>query len=128
MGRGRYPFSAESSSGQFVLSGLGKGMRRGLSSAGEWVLLIITKNKQYNKNYPVGEKQDTGLAGLARQDKAGQGRTRQDKARQGTTRHDKADRTRQDTCDDELARDCKHKEIIKGENEEGNEENTGGAN
>ncbi len=93
-------------------------MRRGLNSAGEWVLLIITKNKQYNKNYPVGEKQDTGLAGLARQDKA----------RQGTTRHDKARQGRQDTCDDELARDCKHKEIIKGENEEGNEENTGGAN
>ncbi len=30
--------------------------------------------------------------------------------------------------DDELARDCKHKEIIKGANEEGNEINTGGAN
>ncbi len=33
-----------------------------------------------------------------------------------------ANRTRQDTCDDELAQDCKHKEIIKGANEEGNEE------
>ncbi len=32
------------------------------------------------------------------------------------------------TYDDELAQDCKHKEIIKGANEEGNEENRGGAN
>ncbi len=31
------------------------------------------------------------------------------------------------TYDDELAQDCKHKEIIKGANEEGNEENRGGA-
>ncbi len=41
--------------------------------------LLIIKNKQYNKNYPVGEKQDGGLAGLARQDRA----------RQGTTGHDR---------------------------------------
>ncbi len=76
-------------------------MRRGLSCAGEWAF-NNPKNKQYNKNYPVGEKQEGGLA--------------------------RQDRARQDTCNDELARDCKHKEIIKGENEEGNEENTGGAN
>ncbi len=36
MEKGRYPFSAESSFGQFVLSRLGRGMRRGLSGAGEW--------------------------------------------------------------------------------------------
>jgi len=30
--------------------------------------------------------------------------------------------------EEELAQDCKHKEIIKGANEEGNEENTAGAN
>ncbi len=35
---------------------------------------------------------------------------------------------RQDTCDDELAQDCKHKEIIKGENEKGNKGNTCEAN
>ncbi len=57
---------------------VGLGMRRGLSGAGEWALLVI--NKQ-NQNYPEG-------------------------ARHG----------------------CKHKEIIKGANEEGNEINTGGAN
>ncbi len=32
------------------------------------------------------------------------------------------DRTGQDTCDGELAQDCKHKETIKGANKEGNEE------
>ncbi len=77
--------------------------------------LLIIKNKQYNKNYPVGEKQDGGLAGLARQDRARQGR-------QDTTGYMRWN------INDELARDCKHKEIIKGANEEGNEENTGGAN
>ncbi len=53
--------------------------------------------KSINKNYPVGENR------LAGQDFT------------------------QGNIDDELARDCKHKEIIKGANE-GNEENTGGAN
>ncbi len=60
------------------------------------------KIKQTNKNYHVGENRLATRLG-----KAGQ---------------DKANRTRQDTCDDELAQDCKHKEIIKGANEEGNEE------
>ncbi len=32
------------------------------------------------------------------------------------------------TIEEELAQDCKHKEIIKVSNEEGNEENTAGAN
>ncbi len=81
-------------------------MRRGLNGAGEWALLV--KNKQ-NKNYPKGEKQDRGLARL--------GRTRQGRAGYN-----------QGNINDELARDCKHKEIKKGANEEGNEENTGGAN
>ncbi len=45
--------------------------------------------------------------GLARQGKARQGKARQGKARQ-------------ETFDDKLAQDCKHKEIIKGANEEGN--------
>ncbi len=43
-----------------------------------------------------------GWAGLGR---AGHNKTRQE----------------QETFDDELAQDCKHKEIIKGGNEEGNE-------
>ncbi len=34
----------------------------------------------------------------------------------------KAGKARQETFDDELAQDCKHEEIIKGANEEGNEE------
>ncbi len=73
-------------------------MRRGLNSAGDGILLIKKKKK---KNYPVGEKQDSwqGLAG------------------QGTTRQGR----NQETFDDKLAQDCKHKEIIKGANEEGNE-------
>ncbi len=94
------------------------------------------KNKQTNKNYPVGEKQTGWLAGKAELDKAGQGRTRQDKAGQGRTRQDKAGqgRTRQDkagqgrtrhrrhqTLGNEPTRNCKHKEIIKGANDEGNE-------
>ncbi len=81
-------------------------MRRGLNGAGDG--LFIDKNKQ-NKQQKLPRRGKTGqLAGLARQDRARQGR--------------------QDTCDDELAQDCKHKEIIKGGNEEGNEEYTGGAN
>ncbi len=66
----------------------------------EMGFLLIKINKTSNKNYPVGEKQDNWQAWQGRQD----------------------------TCDDELAQDCKHKEIIKGANEEGNEEYTGGAN
>ncbi len=92
------------------MSRLGRGMRRGLNGAGDG--LFIDKNKQNKTKLPRRGKQDSW--------KAWQGRTGQD-------------RTQQDTCDDdnindELARDCKHKEIIKGANEEGNEINTGGAN
>ncbi len=68
--------------------------------------LFNNKIKQNNKNYPVGEKQDSW-----------QGLTRQGRNRIGNN---------QGNIDDELARDCKHKEIIKGANEEGNEINTGG--
>ncbi len=57
--------------------------------------LLIIKNKT-NKNNPVGENK------LARQDKAGQ-----------DTRHTR--------YNDEPTRNCKHKEIIKGANDEGNE-------
>ncbi len=82
------------------------------------------KKKTSNKNYPVGEKQDS-WQGLAGQGRVGHDTTRQDKTRQDKTRQDKTrqDKTRQEweTFDDELAQDCKHKEIIKGANEEGNE-------
>ncbi len=54
-----------------------------------------------NKNYPVGEKQ------IGRLDKAGLDRTGQD--------------IDDPTYGNELTRNCKHKEIIKGANEEGNE-------
>ncbi len=73
------------------LSGLG--MRRGLNGAGDEILFIIKIKitKNNNKNYPVR--------------KTGQGKARLE----------------QETFEDELAQDCKHKEIIKGANEEGNE-------
>ncbi len=57
--------------------------------------------------------------GLAKQGKARQGKARQGKARQGKARQGKA-RQEQETFDNKLAQDCKHKEIIKGANEEGN--------
>ncbi len=76
--------------------------------------LLLTKNET-NENHPIGEKQ-TGW-----QDKAGQGRTRQDKAGQGRTRQDKAGHRRHLTLGNEPTQNCKHKEIIKGANEEGNE-------
>ncbi len=47
--------------------------------------LLLTKNKQTNKNYPVGEKQTGWIAGKARLDRAGQGWTGQ-----GWTGQDKA--------------------------------------
>ncbi len=64
--------------------------------------LLIIQNK-INKNNPVGERQ------AGRQDKAG---TRLDKAGQDT---------RHTSNDDEPTRNRKHKEIIKGANDEGNE-------
>ncbi len=69
-------------------------MRRGLNGAGDEILFIIKIikiTKNNNKNYPVR--------------KTGQGKARLE----------------QETFEDELAQDCKHKEIIKGANEEGNE-------
>ncbi len=67
--------------------------------------LLFRKIKQTNKNYPVGEKQTGWL------DKAGQGWTGQ-----GWTGH-----RRHLTNGNEPTRNCKHKEIIKGANDEGNE-------
>ncbi len=69
---------------------------------------INKKTKQTNKNYPVGEKTDW-LA--SRQGRAGQGW-----AGQGWTGH-----RRHLTLGNEPTRNCKHKEIIKGANDEGNE-------
>ncbi len=60
---------------------------------------------------------------LPRRGKTGQ-LARLDKTRQGRAGTGYI----QGNINDELARDCKHKEIIKGANEEGNEVNTGGAN
>ncbi len=49
-----------------------------------------------------------------------QGRAGQVRTGQGRARHN------QGNIDDELAKDCKHKEIIKGANEESNEGRQGG--
>ncbi len=65
-------------------------------------LLFLTKNKT-NNNHPVGEKQTDWLA--SRQGKAGQ---------------DKAGHRRHLTLVNEPTRNCKHREILKGANEEGN--------
>ncbi len=77
-------------------------MRRGL-------LLIKNKIKNSNKNYPVEEKQDR--TGQAWQSRTGQDRARQDRAGQG-----RAHRMTN------WHRTANTKEIIKGANEEGNEE------
>ncbi len=70
-------------------------MDRGIESEdsieGEKRAFINIKMKSINKNYPVGENR-----------LAGQGRARQDR----TGLH-------KGNIDDELARDCKHKEIIR---------------
>ncbi len=88
-------------------------MERGLNGAGDGLLLI--KNNRTNK-LKIPRRGKTGqLAGLARQGKVG-------RAGQDRTGNN------QGNIDDELARDCKHKEIIKGANEEGNKINTGGEN
>ncbi len=84
--------------------------------------LYNNKIKSTNKNYPVGEN------GLAGQDRTGQDRTGQDRTGQGRAGQDRTgqDRTRQDArhrkhSTMKLAQDCRHKEIIKGANEEGDE-------
>ncbi len=89
-------------------------MRQGLNGAGDGLLFII----KINKNYPVGENRKAGRLGKAGQGRAGQGRAGQGRAGQGRAEsaHNRG------TYDNELAQDCKHKEIIKGANEEGNEE------
>ncbi len=69
--------------------------------------LFIDKVNKTTKNYPEGENRLATRLG-----KTGQGKA--DRAR--------LDRTRQDTFDDEPTQDCKHKEIIKGANEVGNEQ------
>ncbi len=91
-------------------------MRRGLKCRLRATYLIKIKqtNKQTNKNYPVGEKQTGRLA--SRQGRAGQGKAELDKAGQGWTGH-----RRHQTLGNEPTRNCKHKEIIKGANDEGNE-------
>ncbi len=71
---------------------------------------IKNKTKQQQKLSRRGETGQLARLGRARQGKARQGKARQGKARQ-----------EQETYDDELAQDCKHKKIIKGANEEGNE-------
>ncbi len=72
-----------------------------------FLLIIINKT---NRNRLANRQ------GKARQGKARQGKARQGKARQGRTQD-----IRCETNDDEPTRNCKHKEIIKGANEEGNE-------
>ncbi len=65
--------------------------------------LLLTKNKTNEQKLPCRGKTDW-LA--SRQGRAGQGRTRH---------------RRHLTLGNEPTRNCKHKEIIKGANEEGNE-------
>ncbi len=76
-------------------------MRAKTQSLEENRLLFTKINKQTNKNYPVGEKTDW-------LDWTGQGRTG----------HKTSDDT---TYGNEPTRNCKHKEIIKGATDEGNE-------
>ncbi len=69
--------------------------------------IFINNNiNKTNKNYPIGEKTDW-------LNKTRQGRTGQDRTGQGRTGH-KA----YTAYNNELTRDCKHKEIIKEANEE----------
>ncbi len=72
-------------------------------------LLLTKTNKQTNENHPVGEKLNWLVS---RQGRAGQGRT-------GWTRLDRTQTTSNITY--EPTRNCKHKEILKGANDEGNE-------
>ncbi len=98
--------SAESSFGGFVLSGL-RGWKRTRTQMQEVKGLLFRIIKQTNKqNYPVGEKQ-TGWTGH-----------RLGWTGQGWTGHKTSD---DPTYGNEPTRNCKHKEIIKGANDEGNE-------
>ncbi len=73
--------------------------------------LLITINQ--NKPKPPRRGKTDWLASR-------QGRTGQDRAGQGWTGQDKAGHRRHLTLGNEPTRNCKHKEIIKGANEEGN--------
>ncbi len=84
--------------------GWGEGMRRGLSCAGEWALLIKNKTKQTNKTTLRGETVLQAGKGKARKGKAGTG--------YNWGRYDD---------EQDCKQDFKHKEIIKRANEEGNE-------
>ncbi len=108
---GASPSSAGSLHGGFVLSGIGDGKGRGPTCwRNDW-LLLITINK--NKPKPPRRGKTDWLASR-------QGRTGQDRAGQGWTGQDKAGHRRHLTLGNEPTRNCKHKEIIKGANEEGN--------
>ncbi len=109
--------SAESSFGWLVLSvRYGEWMRvRTQMQEGKGIFINNNINKT-NKNYPIGEKTDwlnKTRQGKAGQDRTGQDRTGQDRTGQGRTGH-KA----YTAYNNELTRDCKHKEIIKEANEE----------
>ncbi len=69
------------------------------------------QNKTNKQKQPLEEKQ-TDKQARTRQGRAGQGRAGQGRAGQGT---------KHTSNDNEPTRNCKHKEIIKGANEEGNE-------
>ncbi len=84
--------------------GWGEWMRRGLKCRLRATYLI--KIKQTNKQKLPRRGKTDWLAGKAELDKAGQGWT-------GHRRHQ--------TLGNEPTRNCKHKEIIKGANDEGNE-------
>ncbi len=92
----------------YYCQGWGEWKRAKTQSLEENRLLLTKTNKQTNENHPVGEK----LNWLVSR----QGRARQGRAGQGWTGH-----RRHQTLGNEPTRNCKHKEIIKGANDEGNE-------
>ncbi len=94
-----------------VCQGWGEWKRAKTQSLEENRLLLTKTNKQTNENHPVVEKLNwlVNRQGRARQGRAGQ-------AGQGWTGH-----RRHQTLGNEPTRNCKHKEIIKGANDEGNE-------
>ncbi len=79
-------------------------------------LLFLTKKQ--NKQKPPRRGKTDWLA--SRQGKAGQGKARQGRARQDKAGQDKAGHRRHLTLVNEPTRNCKHREILKGANEEGN--------
>ncbi len=89
------------------------------------------QNKQTNKQKPPRRGKTGWLAGRAGQGRAGQGRAGQGRAGQGRAGQGRAGQGRAGqgraghirhlTLGNEPTRNCKHKEIIKGANDEGNE-------